>query len=593
MAKKLAARLSQLESMRHCYGPGCARKVEELLASFVRAKFRDPQSLTRFHDVVLFLRALPHSQRVVELSERLLAEVAQQVNKLRQSGADMEEFDAEEVSGIAGTELNYTFTYEVAQWLQARYPEHINAEWDFDEQASRLSVALPRFVPLLEDDALVEADTPLDKWMSSAAGERSKLAWLLKCLAEAPLTISQKTELYDPLQVDLHWDLTGSPASRTFARRPISEVFLHQGPLIQRKEVSLADELHSAPVPLRNLAPKEAEQILDVCRDAVTVRYRELYGTTRGDPNQCYQADAGRGVQIFLWGLPPDRRLPLRAYHAGFTLKNGVPINYIEGISLFEWMEVGFNTFYTYRDGETAWIYSKVIHLLHQLTGVKCISVYPYQLGHKNEEAIKSGAFWFYRKFGFRPGRPDLLSLTQKEEEEIRKNPRHRTSTRTLRKLASGHIFYEFDEPPHGPCDTFSTNNIGNAVQHHMAKAFKGSADEMRRATTSSTARILNVDISSWSETERTAFANFAVVLSLVPGVKHWPVAERNALVDIIRAKAAPDEGGYLRLLQQHSKLRAAILNLGSAGSSGIGGTEKPRAWQIRNCVPRKSFLQG
>src|SRR5215471_9844972 len=475
MAKKLAARLSQLESMRHCYGPGCARKVEELLASFVRAKFRDPQSLTRFHDVVLFLRALPHSQRVVELSERLLAEVAQQVNKLRQSGADMEEFDAEEVSGIAGTELNYTFTYEVAQWLQARYPEHINAEWDFDEQASRLSVALPRFVPLLEDDALVEADTPLDKWMSSAAGERSKLAWLLKCLAEAPLTISQKTELYDPLQVDLHWDLTGSPASRTFARRPISEVFLHQGPLIQRKEVSLADELHSAPVPLRNLAPKEAEQILDVCRDAVTVRYRELYGTTRGDPNQCYQADAGRGVQIFLWGLPPDRRLPLRAYHAGFTLKNGVPINYIEGISLFEWMEVGFNTFYTYRDGETAWVYAQVLRMLHHLNGTSCFSIDPYQIGLNNDEAIESGAFWFYRKLGFRPTRRDLMNVVEREEKKISARRGHRTAAHILRRLAEAPMLFEIAHPgaSRGDWDEFRIRNLGLAVQRRAALQFK------------------------------------------------------------------------------------------------------------------------
>ena len=134
---------------------------------------------------------------------------------------------------------------------------------------------------------------------------------------------------------------------------------------------------------------------------------------------QVVEADVGRGVHIFLWGLPPDRRLPLRAYHAGLTVKNGVPINYIEGIWLFEWMEVGFNTFYAFRDGETAWIYSKVLHLLHQVAGITCFSVYPYQLGAENEEAIKSGAFWFYRKLGFRPGKPELLAMTEREEAKI------------------------------------------------------------------------------------------------------------------------------------------------------------------------------
>src|SRR5262249_13027337 len=147
-----------------------------------------------------------------------------------------------------------------------------------------------------------------------------------------------------------------------------------------------------------------------------------------------------------------------------------------------EWMEVGFNTFYAYREGETAWIYSKVLHFLHQLTGVTCISVYPYQLGHENEEAIQSGAFWFYRKLGFRPGRPDLLALAQKEERKLARDPKHRTSAGTLRKLAAGHAFYEFGDQPRGRWDTFASRNLGFAVQRHMAKNFAGDPESFHRA---------------------------------------------------------------------------------------------------------------
>ena len=99
------------------------------------------------------------------------------------------------------------------------------------------------------------------------------------------------------------------------------------------------------------------------------------------------RADLGRGVTIYLWNLPPDRRLPLRAYVAGLTLKNGVPINYIEAIGLCEWMEVGFNTFYTFRGGEAGWIYAQVLRCLCAWMGTTVVSVYPYQLGHDNEEA--------------------------------------------------------------------------------------------------------------------------------------------------------------------------------------------------------------
>ena len=267
-----------------------------------------------------------------------------------------------------------------------------------------MGVSLPRFLPLLADDSLVEADTPYLDWMGNAAGGAERiLPWLMQRLEDAPMTMLQKTAWYDALKINVSWSLGDSAASRTRARRNPPQMYFHREPLIRRNQVSLETELGSPPLPIRKLSRREGEEVLDMVRDALTVRYRELYGTTRGDPASVVEADVGRGVHIFLWGLPPDRRLPLRAYHAGITLKNGVPINYIEGISLFEWMEVGFNTFYAFRDGETAWIYSKVLHLLHQLTNVTCFSVYPYQLGDQNEEAIKSGAFWFYRKLGFGP----------------------------------------------------------------------------------------------------------------------------------------------------------------------------------------------
>jgi hypothetical protein len=284
-----------------------------------------------------------------------------------------------------------------------------------------------------------------------------------------------------------------------------------------------------------------------------------------------YEADAGRGVQIFLWGLPADRRLPLRAYHAGFTLKNGVPVNYIEGISLFEWMEIGFNTFYAYRDGETAWIYSKALHFFQQRTGVRCISVYPYQLGHENDEAIRSGAFWFYRKLGFHPGKPELMALAQREEQKIAIDKKHRTSPATLRKLAAGHVFYELDQQPRGLWDTFSTRNIGFAVQRRMARNFGGNAQIMRREASAAVAKILHVDLASWNSLEKIAFDNFALVLSLAPEFGNWTDAQKQDLVEIIRAKAVldkdNDEADYLGLLQQHQALRELILRLGSSGS--------------------------
>jgi hypothetical protein len=563
---RLSSRLSELEAGKTRRGSGCAVVVEKLLSSFKGFQFRDAESLIRFHDALLFLRAFPQSRKVVRLTENLLTGISKQLTRLRESAADLQLLDSEQFSGIAGTTITDSFTYDVAQWLAERYPQQLSVDWNLGEQGRQMAVSLPCLLPQLADDSLVEADTPYLRWLEAAAGGNEEiLPWLLRRVEEMPGSMLEKTARYDALKIDVSWKLAASPASRTHARHGPSAMYFHREPLIPRNQVSLPNEFASQPIPTRKLSRPEGEQLLDKVRAALTVRYRELYGTTRGDPESVVEAEAGRGVHIFFWGLPPERRLPLRAYHAGITFKNGVPINYIEGISLFEWMEVGFNTFYAFREGETAWIYAKVLHLLHQLTDVTCFSVYPYQLGDENEEAIKSGAFWFYRKLGFRPGRPELLTIMQREEEKIASKPGYRTSAHVLRTLAAGHVFYEFGEGQRGLWDTFSARNIGLPVQRRMAAEFGGDPDKMRRATSAALARTLQVETETWNAIERAAFEDFACVLSLVPELKRWTSNQQQALTQIILAKATADEAEYLRLLQRHDALKGALVTLGSS----------------------------
>jgi hypothetical protein len=556
--------------MKRAYGPGCGDRCERLLKGLRGTRFRDAESLIRFHDTLLFLRAFPQSAAVAQLADELLETIETQVKKLMESPANAELFDDESVSGIAGTTITNTWTYQLAARLAARYPQQLSAEWSVDERYRLMATVLPPCLPLLDDDSYVEADTPYVKWIGTAAGHRkSDLQWLVDSFANLPLLPQTRTSLYDSLGVEILWDLSGSPASRTLARGSVSKLFLHEEPLLQRKQVSPSREVLSGQLPLRKLRLKEGQAILDMVQDAVTVRYRELQGTTYGDPTEVIHTDVGRGVQLFFWGLDPQWRLPLRAYYAGFALKNGVPINYFEAIGLFEWMEVGFNTFYAYREGETAWIYSQYLRLLHQISGATCISIYPYQIGQDNEEAIKSGAFWFYRKLGFRPGRRDLLQIAEREEEKMLRDPDHRTSAIALRKLASSHIFFEFGTEQSGRWDTFSTRNLGLAVQRKMAADFNGNAEKMRRATATRLAGTLHVSLNQLNARERWAFENFAVTLSLVRDLKRWTPDEKRLLVAIIRAKAGATETRYLRLLQQHTRLRDALLQAGSEPQDG------------------------
>src|ERR1017187_6346163 len=566
----LDRQLTELEACRYRFGRYEAARAVKLLQRLDAARFPDPAALIRLHEALLFLRAFPQGPAVVRATERILNSFHKKVEALRKAGADMDDFEPIEVSGIAGTEMEDTLSFDVARWLTKRMPGKVEIAWENYEPGRELGTTGPRFMPLLEDDAYVEADTAWRRWLEAAGGKKHRsAAWLIERFEELALSPQQKAELYESLRVPLRWNLANSTVTRTRNWKPVRSVFYHSEPLISRSQVSLAGELARRPPLLTKLSRQQGDHVIAMIREIMLVRYRELYGTTLGDPASVMRSDlgeheAGRGVSIYMWNLRPDRRLPLRSYVAGLTLKNGVPINYIEAIGLCEWMEVGFNTFYTFRGGEAGWIYAQVLRCLCHLMGTTCVSVYPYQLGHDNEEAIESGAFWFYRKLGFRPGRAELQKLAEREEGKIAADPKYRTPPRTLRRLASGHVFYELPGSEVGAWDSFSTRNIGLRVNRRMAREFQGDSSRMRKESVRSIARIFGIETSPWTPSERATFEDFAILLALVPGLRSWKRDEKDALVRIIRSKSKADEMLYLHLTERHERFREALLKLGS-----------------------------
>ncbi len=585
MPKTLDALLGSLEAAKSRFGPGtdgpgAASETTKLLDQLSRYEFPDAKSLLRFHECLLFLRAFLHAASLVPKIEKLLNTFHERVEKIRGCGADMSVFDDFDTSGVAGTTMQDTLNFEAARWLVQRIPRNVEIAWDDyaeDYQAERaMGNTWPCFIPLLAEDADVEANIPWPRWLDAARGHERDLEFLIRPFEQLPVTPRQRAELYDSLHIPIRWHLENLKLSRTRNWNRPRRFYLHTAPLITRSQVSLAQELAKPAPRLKKLSRREGEAVMQTIREVMLVRYRELYGTTLGDPNSVVRADLGsdtdgRGVMIHLWNLPPERRLPLRAYVAGFTLKNGVPINYLEAIGLCDWIEVGFNTFYTYRQGETAWIYAQALRCLHAFTGATTISVYPYQLGQNNDEALDSGAFWFYRKLGFRSGRVDLEELARREEQKIAANSKYRTPRRTLRRLAEAHVFYEMgrgsaktDENAPGPWDTFSTRNLGLLVNRRMAREFAGNAGRIRGASVRQISKALRINPARWTVAQRRVLENWSLVLALIPDLGSWSAEEKRALARIIQSQSGANEMHYLRLTQRHPRLRRELLRLGS-----------------------------
>ena len=443
-SKSLERLLDRLEAANRQFGSDASAETAEILDTLGRRRFPDARSLIRFHEALLFFRAYPASARVLHLTDDLLKSIPDRVALLRRTGPGLDPLEEPEVSGISGTGLSAVFTYDMTRWLERRHPTRVDIDWEGSDE-TRIGPLLARLHPFFAEDALVEANIPYLDWFRAAKGSAkgSDLRWLLSCLEKLPLPQDVISDLYAHAELALRWEVANVPTTRTNLRLPgVHRFFYHTQPLLRRADVSLEVELKSPPLSITKLSRAQGLRMLDLARETSAMRFRELHGFTYGDPSSVHRVELGRGVDVFVSTVPAEHRLAVRTYHAGLIFKNAVPVGYVETLTFRKQIDVGFNLYYTFREGETAWLYARLLRLFHQLVGVTLFIVDPYQLGHHNEEAIESGAFWFYRKLGFRPTDAAVAKLLAKEERKLQAKPDYRTPARILRHLAAGWMVY-------------------------------------------------------------------------------------------------------------------------------------------------------
>ena len=97
--------------------------------------------------------------------------------------------------------------------------------------------------------------------------------------------------------------------------------------------------------------------------------------------------------------------------------------------------------FETFRGGEAAHVYARLLATVRTLFGSDTFAIYPYQLGHENDEGLASGAWWFYYKLGFRPRERSLAPLIAQETRRVARRRGYRTPAATLKRLVAHPVF--------------------------------------------------------------------------------------------------------------------------------------------------------
>lgn len=525
------------------------------------SRVEEPGHLARLHDAALFLRAFPRCAEDVGTSDRILREIPARMAELSRQGTDLSGLDDFECVGIGGTSLTMDFSWGMARWLARRHGLAASIAWDQTEP-ERLGPALSRHLPFLSERSLADAGVDYRGWLGAAlgAGERDGGLRFLVDRFERTLGEDDRSVTWDLLGLTIRWRLGTSRASRTLARLPHGRLFIDPSPLLARRDVSMAREGAAPLSRLLRLDPAEGARFLDAARSAVGVRYRELHAFTWGNRGDVVRGDGGRGLSIWCCGLHPEHRLPLRAGYGFLLVRNGVPIGYGDAYVLGDRLDLSFNVFYAFRDGESAFAYARTVAFFRSWLPVRSVSVEPYQIGQENEEAIRSGAFWFYRKLGFRSADPALEDLIRGEESRLARRPGTRTTLSRLRRIAGAPIVLDLPGRPPGAWSEVSLDALGLSIQRQMA-ASGLSPETFRRAVRMRVARALGLTAAARSPGVARALGGLAPVLDLLPGLARLSVRDRNALRALIVRKGGRSEAGFARALARARFLPAAIRN--------------------------------
>ena len=534
--------LRRLEALRLDHGAAAIAAKRAALAGLAGARFGNADLLLRYHEILCKMAAYPDGRAQLAAVRRELRGFARRVDlaRFRDQLAD---------SGIAGTATGYNFFWMMGRYLAARFPRRYRINWEAPEFDARLKAALPLLLPWHEAEAVKRSTMPTRAIIERVRGRSSDAVFVAQAIERIAGDSFVREHVHD--SIDCAYVLTpaGGNPSRTLAQhRAAPLVYCEASPA--PTPIDLHSALARRPRGVRRAGVKEARALIELAREAMLTRSRDLAAFSWGDERDVMVVDDGAGLAFALIGSLPERRLPLPVAHGWVMLRNRVPVGYVQTDSLLAGSEVAFNVFPTFRGVEAGHLFSRVLATARHLLGARAFSIEPYQLGVGNNEAIDSGAWWFYYKLGFRPTEAGPQRLLERELARMKKRPAHLSSAPTLKGLAAGHMVYEPEQGRRAWLPLMPDLSLARRWAFEPAPTQAA----LRRLGAGSDAR--------WPGDERQAWERLAPIVLALPGVDAWSANDKRAAVAALRAKGGVRESDFLRRVDAHAPLATALQRL-------------------------------
>ncbi|MCB9182576.1 MAG: hypothetical protein H6591_01565 [Flavobacteriales bacterium] len=517
------------------------------LARLIGLKCQTARILHELQGTLLFCAAYPCSDALARAAARGIESLDAHARALAGGSARYAEKVAD--SGLPGSTTTGCYSLDLVRWLVSGFPDAValhSIDAPLEEFLGLLRPVLPRaaqeFTELPHDNAV--------GFLAALFGDDggAQIRGLLSLLESATLTDAAREALYNGMQVYIEVRCGGSIPGLAHLRGPAHPPGLHRQGIERR--VALA-ELMAEPInaPLR-LSRGQENELVGQARLVLAVMQRETDPVTYAGAPECF--DMGRGLRIALFHIDPSRRLVLDSYVGFMAFKNGIPMAY-GGAWVFPGKtKVGINIFPHARGGESAWFFAQLLRLYAQRFGVVRFEAENYQLGHGNADGLKSGAYWFYYRLGFRPWNDELAAIAAHEADRLAHDRSYAVPMRVLKRLVADGLQLRTGALTGTSIDT-------GALLHAVMGLVRGKHGGDALGAPEYTLRAARAALGGrWAGAELEALRTWALPLDLIPGWKSWPRRELDRIARIIRAKAARTETEHQRLLAGHTRLLEA-----------------------------------
>ncbi len=533
-----AARLAETlrEATRAIDGAALAQALAG--ASRRAARVSSPREARALHDALLFAIAHPPDAACREAAETALAALATRLEGYERLASRLQN------SGLAGTAVVSEFSLPVVRALAASEGARLaHDSTDADLALTQLFVREALLPP--EREHLEREQHPLDRWLTRHAPPAKRLPLLLSWIASSTRDERMQELLFAALRVFVRWDLTASSWSLTRARGlPRPAHYAADRPKSVRLEDWVAKPLPRA----ARLSPGEAAHLLATARGVLACLLREVDTVTYGSPEGVTLFRLERGIDIALFGMRPCYRLALESYFGYMAFRNGVPAAYGGTWMFGHRCKIGINIFPFMRGGESALILAQLVRTYAGRYGPDVFLVEPYQIGQGNPDGIRSGAFWFYYRLGFRPVQAPLAALAA--DAYARLQAGERTPVTVLRKLADADLRWVVPGGTTAPLpDPYSVNR---ALTRWIDRHHAGDRIAAVQASRAASRRL-------FGRAPPEVNAAYGPLLAMLEGVPAWPARDRVALGRMLTAKLEGDERDYALGLVRHRRLLAAL----------------------------------